>query len=400
MSEEQQSLGASGDFFPCSSCGAKLHYDATLQAMKCPYCGSHEAMPAAPTGQGREIPIEEGMRLAERGYGTPVKQVGCNECGAVVNVAPGEQTATCTFCKSQQVLAREAAANPIRPESVLPFKVNKDTAASRFDEWLGTLWFRPSDLRKMVKVEGLAGVYIPYWTFDARVYSRWTAQAGYHYYVDEQYTDEQGQRQTRKVQKTRWEPASGHRTDAFDDVIICASKGLPDNLGDEFRSFDTKALTAYNPQFLAGWRAEAYAIDLMPAWDIGQKRMASEQESRCGRDVPGDTHMNLQVHNDFSKVTFKHVLLPIWVAAYRYQDKPYQFLVNGQTGEVVGRAPYSMIKIILFILFIIAIIAGIAVATGGGKAKKPSRASLEPNSTFVLAFDAGRCRLAGHALET
>ena len=363
MTDQQQSPASSGDSFPCSSCGAKLAYDATIQALKCPYCGAQQAMPQAPAGLAREIPIEEGMRLAERGYGTPVTQMGCNECGAVVSVVAGEQTATCTFCKSHQVLARETAATPIRPESVVPFKIDKNTAATRFDEWLGSLWFRPSDLRQMVKVEGLAGVYIPYWTFDARVYSTWTAQAGHHYYVDETYTDDQGKQQTRKVQHTRWEPASGRRSDVFDDVIICASKGLPHNLGDEFRSFDTKALTPYRPEFLAGWRAEAYAIDLLPAWDTGQRKMASIQESRCAGDVPGDTQKDLQVRNEFSRVTFKHVLMPVWVAAYRYQDKPYQFLVNGQTGEVVGKAPYSIVKIVLFILFIVAVVAAIVVAT-------------------------------------
>ncbi|HMY20949.1 MAG TPA: hypothetical protein PKA58_31715, partial [Polyangium sp.] len=157
----------------------------------------------------------------------------------------------------------------------------------------------------------------------------------------------------------------------------------------------TKALTPYRPEFLAGWRAEAYALDLMPAWDIGQTKMAHEQQSRCARDVPGDTHQNLQVHNNFAHVTFKHVLLPIWVAAYRYQDKPYQFLVNGQTGEVVGKAPYSIIKIVLFILFILAVIAGIAVATGSKKASR-SRVSQIDSTMFVLASAAGRCTLAGH----
>ncbi len=372
MNEQPQNPGASGDSFPCASCGAKLHYDATIQALKCPFCGAQQAMPAAPSG-AREIPIEEGLRLAERGYGTPVQQVGCNECGATVNVAPGEQTAACTFCRSHQVLAREAAATAIRPESVVPFKVDKNTAADRFQQWLGDLWFRPNDLKELAKVEGLAGVYIPFWTFDAQVYSRWTAQAGYHYYVNEEYTDQQGQRQTRQVQKTRWEPARGQRNDHYDDVTVCASKGLPENLGEELRSFDTKALTPYRPEFLAGWRAETYAIDLMPAWGLGQGKMANEQQSRCGRDVPGDTHKDLDVQNQFSRVTFKHVLLPIWVCAYRYQDKPYQFLVNGQTGEVVGRAPYSIIKIVLFILFILAVVAVIAVATSQPKASSPKR---------------------------
>jgi len=369
-------IATSGDSFPCSQCGAKLHYDASTQGMKCPYCGSVQAAPAGASevfDGPREIPIEEGMRLAERGYGTPVTQVSCRECGATVNVNPGEQTAKCTFCCSHQVLAQESAGTAIRPESVVPFKIDKPTAASRFEEWLGSLWFRPNNLKEMAKVEGFSGVYVPYWTFDARVDSQWTAEAGYHYYETETYTDQQGQRQTRQVQRTRWEPARGRRSDAFDDVIVCASKGLPEDLGDGFRTFDTKALRPYRPEFLAGWRAESYAIDLMPAWGKGQAVMASAQESRCSRDVPGDTQRNLQVHNRFSYVTFKHVLLPVWLAAYRYQDKPFQFLVNGQTGEVIGKAPYSFWKIFFFVLFLVAIIGAIVVVSGRGKSSGASQ---------------------------
>jgi DNA-directed RNA polymerase subunit RPC12/RpoP len=348
--------------FPCQNCGAKLHYDAGAGAMKCPYCGFQQVIaqqqyhPAA--GAGREIPIEEGFRLAQRGWGTPVTQVACNECGATVNVTPGEQTAKCAFCGSHKVLAQESAGAAIRPESIVPFKVDKAQANKIFEEWLGSLWFRPSDLKKMAKLQEMGGVYIPFWTFDAWVQSNWTADAGYHYYETEYYTDANGDQQSRQVQRTRWEFASGWRKDFFDDVLVCASKGLPQDLVARFQTFDTKQLTAYQPHFLAGWRAESYAIDLMPAWGSAQGSMNDTQRGRCASDVPGDTHRNLGVNNQFSYVTFKHVLLPIWIAAYRYHDKPYQFLVNGQTGEVVGRAPWSFWKIFLTILAVIAVAVG------------------------------------------
>jgi hypothetical protein len=350
-----------------------LHYDAGVQGLKCPYCGQQQPVPAAVIAAGpREIPIEEGMRLAARGYGAPVTQVGCRECGAVVNVAPGEQTATCPFCRSHQVLAQEAPGTAIRPESVLPFKVDKNTAGQRFENWLGSLWFRPSDLRQMAKLQDIAGVYVPFWTFDARVDSSWTADAGYHYYETETYTDQQGNRQTRQVQHTRWRPASGQRADHFDDVIVCASKGLPAELAEGLQTFNTRELAPYRPEFLAGWRAESYAIDLPMAWQKGQGHMDAVQRSRCSSDVPGDTHRNLSVNNDFSHVTFKHVLLPIWIAAYRYQDKPYQFLVNGQTGEIVGKAPYSFWKIFFFVLFLVAVVGAIVLVTQGSKRRSTS----------------------------
>jgi DNA-directed RNA polymerase subunit RPC12/RpoP len=359
---------APGQEFPCSNCGAKLAYDAGAQAMKCPYCGTQQAIPQQPQ-QGRggppsggEIPIEEGLRLAARGFGTPVTQVSCSDCGASVNVSPGEQTAKCAFCGSQQVLAQDAPGTAIRPGSLVPFKVDKAAANQKFEAWLGELWFRPNDLKKMAKLQEMGGVYIPFWTFDAWASSDWSADAGYHYYETESYTDANGNRSTRQVQRTRWVPASGRRQDFFDDTLVCASKGLPPELVARFQTFDTKQLTAYQPQFLAGWRAESYAVDLMPAWGSAQQNMSDVQRSRCGSDVPGDTQRNLTVSNQFSHVTFKHVLLPIWIAAYRYGGKPYQFLVNGQTGEVVGKAPWSVWKISLAILAAVLVITAISIA--------------------------------------
>jgi DNA-directed RNA polymerase subunit RPC12/RpoP len=360
VSETQTSSGTpSGQAFPCQNCGAKLTYDAGTQAMKCPYCGFQQAVPSSPavTPGGHEIPIEEGFKMAVRGFGTPLTQVTCSDCGATVNVTPGEQTAKCTFCGSQQVLAQESAGTAIRPESLVPFKMAKEKANESFEKWLGALWFRPSDLKKMAKLQEMGGVYIPFWTFDAWVRSNWNADAGYYYYETEYYTDENGDQQSRQIQRTRWEPASGQRNDFFDDVLVCASKGLPPELVMKFTSFDTKQLVAYQPEFLSGWRAESYAIDLMPAWQAGQQEMASTQEQRCAADVPGDTHRGLRVNHAFGQVTFKHVLLPVWIAAYRYNGKPYQFLVNGQTGEVVGKAPWSFWKIFALCVFIAAAIA-------------------------------------------
>jgi hypothetical protein len=351
--------------FPCGNCGAKLTYDAGAQALKCPYCGHQQAVPASqmgPAAAPREIPLEEGMRLAQRGFGTPVKEISCSDCGATVSVSPGEQTAKCAFCGSQQVLAHEATGTQIRPESLVPFKVDKAAANKLFEQWLGTLWFRPNDLKKMAKLQEMGGVYIPFWTFDAQVSSNWTAEAGYYYYETEYYTDQNGNQQSRQVQRVRWESAWGHRSDFYDDTLVCASKGLPADLVAKFQTFDTKQLLGYQPHYLAGWRAESYAVDLMPAWGTAQESMAEGQRQKCSRDVPGDTQRNLQVQNQFSGVTFKHVLLPIWIAAYRYNDKPYRFLVNGQTGEVVGKAPWSFWKIFLFTLACVAIIAAIAAA--------------------------------------
>jgi hypothetical protein len=125
--------------------------------------------------------------------------------------------------------------------------------------------------------------------------------------------------------------------------------------------FQTKALRPYDPQYLVGWNAEEYAVDLDDAWKLAASQIRMSQEMRCGGDVPGDTHRDLKVDTRIDGERYKHVLLPIWVSAYRYRGKVYRFLVNGQTGELVGQAPpYSVVKVALFAIVMAAIVAAIA----------------------------------------
>ncbi len=354
-SSEAQGKEATTQAFRCPECRGEMSFDPGAQKMVCQYC---EHQLAVATEQGTrtivEHDLENGLALKmETGLGAKVRSSRCKECDAKVTFPENMTAATCDFCGSSQVMEQEENRRLIRPESVVPFKVDRKEASARFKGWLKGLWFRPSDLKQRARVTQINGVYVPYWTFDARVESDWTADAGYYYYETEEYTDKDDQgnevTKTREVRKTRWEQAWGARTDDYDDLLVAASKGLPEDLSRRLSSFDTGQLKAYDPAFLAGWKAEEYSLPLNEAWAEAVVSMEASQESRCSGDVPGDTQRNLSVYNTFSDETFKHVLLPIWISAYRYQGKVFRFLVNGQTGEVAGKAPYSWVKIALFI---------------------------------------------------
>jgi ribosomal protein S27E len=345
--------------FKCENCGAEQAFDAATGMLKCAHCGATREVP---TGSGTVVEYDffQGLAQAPKGLGAGggTRSAKCQECGANVVFPDGVTATRCTFCGSSKVLEQAENENAIRPESLLPFAVDKKRANQAFGDWLGKLWFRPGDLKAMAKVQEVAGVYVPFWTYDAHVESSWTAEAGYYYYETEEYTTQENGQQvskTRQVQRTRWERAWGHRADEFDDVLVCASQGLPRELADKLSTFDTHQLVPYSPGFLAGWRAEEYAVDLQQGFGFAQQKMDREQQKRCGHDVPGDTQRNLRVDNTYSAITFKHVLLPLWIAAYRYRDKVYRFLVNGQTGEVVGKAPWSWVKLALLVLTIAAI---------------------------------------------
>lgn len=366
--QQQAAVGGNVASYRCPSCTADMTYDAGSQSLRCGHCGATVPIGAQPGAQPVvEHSLAAGIAAsAQRGYGTPVRTVTCKECGATVSFPETLTSTACEFCGSNQVLAQDSNRNVIRPESIVPFKVDGTAAAQLFRQWLGSLWFRPSDLQRRASVAQMMGVYVPYWTFDSLVDSSWTAERGHYYYVTETYTDrdEKGNMvtRTRQVQKVRWEPAWGSRRDFYDDVLVCASRGLPPELSRRLSTFNTRELRPYDPGYLAGWKAEEYAIDLAEGWRQGAQIMEASQHQRCAGDVGGDTYRNLMVRSNYSNQTFKHVLLPIWISAFRYRDKPYRFLVNGQTGEVVGKAPWSVVKIVLFVLAILAAIAIIAAA--------------------------------------
>jgi len=193
------------------------------------------------------------------------------------------------------------------------------------------------------------GAYLPFWTYDSFTSAWWTAEAGYYYYETEYYTETDAQgnqvQKSRQVQKVRWVPASGQRQDFFDDELVCGSRGLPPRLIGGVCPYQLEGLSPYDAGYLAGFAAEEYQVDLAEGWDTAKQRIEGKVYSLCSGDVPGDTQRNLHVETAFSQMTFKHLLLPMWVAAYRYRDASYRFLVNGQTGKTTGEAPLSWWKI-------------------------------------------------------
>ena len=333
--------------FPCGNCGALMTWDPADDAMACAYCDNRVAVPRA-EGTIVERPLAE-AGTAARGLGVEVRVVQCEECGARVTFEETSTAEFCVYCGSSQVLAQEANRNAIRPESLVPLDVSREAVEQRFREWVGKLWFRPNALKKARPKQAI-GVYVPFWTFDCEIDSDWSADAGHYYYVTQTYWVTVGgrrQRRTRRVRKIRWVPAWGSRHDSYDDVLVPGSKGLPDKLLRKLGGFDTTDLVPYRPEYLAGWRAEEYQVDLETAWGTGRQQIEASQRNRCAGDVPGDTYRRLQVQNKIYAERWKHVLLPLWSVAYAYKSETYTVLIQGQSGRIVGEAPLSWTKILL-----------------------------------------------------
>lgn len=359
--------------FPCKQCGAGLSFAPGQSVLECPYCGYREEVPVTPQAiQEYDLDTALSEIPHQEGWGTERRSLRCENCGATTTFAPGQVAGECAFCGSKKVVEEPSSQQLIRPESLIPFTVKRDEAVRLFREWISHLWFRPNNLKHAGQLAKITGTYLPFWTYDAFTSSYWTAEAGYHYYETEHYTETDSNGNTvqksRQVQKTRWVPASGHRQDFFDDELVCASKGLPPKLIAGICPYQLEHLVPYEAAFLAGFVAEEYQVGLDEGWQTAQGRMQQQVDARCGRDVPGDTHRFLRVQTAYSHKSFKHLMLPVWVAAYLYNGESYRFLVNGQTGQTSGEAPLSWWKIagaVLLVAIIVAIILLILRARDG-----------------------------------
>ena len=345
--------------FRCPNCGATMTWNPDVDALACDHCQKAIAVPRL-EGTIVEHPLEEASS-APVGLDLAVRVARCGECGAQVAFEENATAGSCCFCGSPQVLEQSANRNALRPESVIPLDVGRATVEQEFRKWIGSRWFRPNALARTREFRAV-GLYVPCWTYDATVDAQWSADAGYYYYVPVTYTTVVNGRtvvQTRMEQRIRWEPAWGQRHDVYDDVLVHASRGLSRELAAQLGKWDMRALVRYRPEYLAGWRAEEYSVDLEQGWTQALATVTAEEERRCSGDVPGDTQRNLRVHNTVSGVRWKHVLLPLWSLTYSFGGKNYAVLIHGQTGKVVGEAPLSWLKITGFVLLVLLLVAAI-----------------------------------------
>jgi predicted RNA-binding Zn-ribbon protein involved in translation (DUF1610 family) len=343
----------------CPACGAEANWNAARQALVCPYCGTTSPAELASDGSlVKEHDLVAALRAIpdeQRGFANDRTAVQCQSCKAITLFEATRVAQRCDFCGSSSIVPYEKTRNAIRPESLVPFRVSESSVRESMRRWYGSRWFAPNRLKRAAFTDTVRGIYVPYWTFDARVHARWTAEAGHHYYETQRVNGKDV-----VVQKVRWVHADGELTEVFDDELVAATQGVHPKLLREVQPFPTTELKPYDPGYVSGWVVEQYQIDLVAAAAHARDVFDAKVHAACARAVPGDTHRNLVVDSTLSDQTFKHVLLPVWLLSYTYGRRAFQVVVNGVTGAIAGERPWSWIKIafaVLLALIAIAILA-------------------------------------------
>ena len=332
----------------CPSCGCPVESTDKF----CPACGKSRVVEASVVPEP-DTPAQKHLR--------------CSSCGSEMTADLDQRSYVCPFCDSTYVVEFSPAdSNRQRPEFVIGFAVTREQALEKFRQWIrSNSWFRPGDLATKAAADKQKGVYLPFWSFSMLAQSTWSSTIGEYWYRTETYTvrDSKGKMvtRTRQVQETEWWPLSGRHHRYYSGYLVSGSRGLPQSEAYRIMPFNLPALKRYEPYFLAGWLCEEYSVEREDAKQASLQEFQRREQQNITAFLPGNTHRDLHIDTQFSRISSDLCLLPVYVLSYRYQNKLYRFLVNGQTGKVDGDKPLSSGRILAAVGIVALVIAIIAL---------------------------------------
>jgi predicted RNA-binding Zn-ribbon protein involved in translation (DUF1610 family) len=349
---EPTAAAAAPRAFACPSCGAPMAFDPSRSALACAACGHARVLPE-PDADARAAALREQdyldalRRLAAREPSLEARVVDCPSCGAQTRLEEHVVADRCAFCAAPLVAGNAHAERLIRAQAVLPFALDRAAAQRVFGQWVESRWFAPGALKATVRqADGVRGIYIPWWTYDANTLTTYRGERGVQRRVADvrpNATAQGGQSTTRVV--TDWTPASGVAAASFDDLLVAGSPSVPAHLARVLDRWDLTRLRPPDDALLAGFQVEVYRVGLEEGFGQARRQMQPSIDAAVRRDIGGDAQRVQAQQTAIDDIRFKHLLLPLWIGSYRFGGKPYRIVVNGQSGEVEGDRPWSGWKI-------------------------------------------------------
>lgn len=359
--------------YPCHQCGGELVFAIGKQKLECPHCGNVQDIDE---GDGAVVAEQdfraaiEALRSGAIGHDDANvagdKEVVCQNCGGHTTFN-GSLTATrCPYCATpiQRDDVHDAPAR-LPVDGVLPFQIDQKTAKSAIDDWIDSRWFAPSEFKKYSTTGSFTSVYAAYFTYDALTTTKYRGQRG------DNYTVTVGSGENRRTEtRTRWTPAAGVVRDTFDDLPVLANEGFERRRIEALEPWPTADAKGFSAEYIAGHLCRTYDHDVEECFGPAKQRMDQEIQQTVRRDIGGDKQRISSMSVQYDHLSYKHLLLPIWLLTVIYEQKPFQVFINGITGEVQGQRPWSKVKIAVAVVFALVLI-GILVVVFGGSGAEP-----------------------------
>lgn len=345
--------------YPCRQCGAQLVFDITQQKLACPSCGFAADIETSQLAPPVEHDFASTMGEIRAAMGTVQppqiageKEIVCQNCGGHTTFSGTLTSSRCPYCATpiQRDDVHDAPAR-LPVDGVLPFQVDEKRARGALEEWINGRWFAPSEFKKYKETGAFSSVYAAYFTFDSETRTRYEGQRG------DDYTVTVGSGENRRTEtRTSWHHVSGQVANSFDDLTVLANEGFDPRRVKDLEPWPTQAARPFSPEFVAGHLCRTYDHDADGCFPEAKAEMDAAIEDTVRRDIGGDHQRISRQDTRHDTLTFKHLLLPIWLLTVIYEGKPFQVFINGVTGEVQGQRPWSKVKIAA------AVVAGLIVA--------------------------------------
>lgn len=318
--------------YVCPKCGGKMTFNASRHFLVCAYCDNHFSEPEA-IQQGAQASVQEQNFLAtlptvkaQHWQLATARIINCQGCGATFTLPLLEITGDCPFCGSAHVIETAPCDDLIEPGGILAFQFDADIATRHIRAWLARQHFRPERSGQPITISRPRGIYLPFWTFDIGGGLSWEI------YLSDQI---------------EW--LSRNYPVYADDLLVAASHSLPLGLMNKVSDYDTQKLVPYTSDLLAGWPTEIYQISLAAASLVARQQVVTEARRHALNQMGWETLLHApQIDSTGVLVeSYKLVLLPVWIASYRFQHQRYRLLINGQTGNVAGEKPLNGVQKLL-----------------------------------------------------
>lgn len=334
----------------CSACGSNMVFQPESQSLYCEHCGTKQSF--ASDLISRELDMRTALASGRSWEADRTVVFACENCNAKVVLQKSETAKSCPFCGTAHVKKTDELAG-LKPNALIPFTFGMDRAVELSKVWARRRFFAPQKFKKKLSADNVKGVYTPGFTFDSATTSYYEGRLG------ETRTRTVGSGKNRRVQTyTVWYNVRGTINRNFDDLLITSGTKLTQRELDKISPFNTNESKVYEEKYLLGFMAYHYDIELTDCW--GQAKSVIDANIR--RAVLSQYHYDkiayLNVSTNHTKVTYKYVMLPIYVGNFNFKNKVYNFYVNGSTGKVYGKTPKSIFKILLTVLVSTALFAG------------------------------------------
>lgn len=326
VEESRKITKASADTHKCPGCGSNLIFNDKNGQLNCKSCGSQyypEFFEISDlltrTNEEEENDFDDSDKMKKQ-------EIICNTCGATVVTDHNTASTFCAFCGSPALVTNRLT-KAFKPDYIIPFKLTKKDAEAKFKEWAASKKFIPKDFTSEATLKKITGIYVPFWIIDAECHVDIEAGGSQESSTDIRFfsVNRKGTFRMRKV------PFDG-------------SKHINDRLMESIEPFDYSELVPYSSGYLPGYFAERY--------DLSVKDMAKRISDRF-RDYMFETRSAYMNTSKYDKVTVdydrstsdnyecKYALLPVWFLNYEYEGLYYRIAINGQTGEISGKAPVN-----------------------------------------------------------